>query len=69
MNKLLDINHLKKNYHDKKNEIIAISDASFDVYDNEFLSIVGPSGCGKSTLLSILAGLEQGETLRSINLT
>lgn len=59
MNKLLDINHLKKNYHDKKNEIIAISDASFDVYDNEFLSIVGPSGCGKSTLLSILAGLEK----------
>jgi NitT/TauT family transport system ATP-binding protein len=30
---------------------------SFDVRENEFLSIVGPSGCGKSTTLRILAGL------------
>ena len=35
MNKLLDINHLKKNYHDIKKETIALSDISFDVYDNE----------------------------------
>jgi len=30
---------------------------SFEVGENEFLSIVGPSGCGKSTTLRILAGL------------
>ncbi|HEY7699977.1 MAG TPA: ABC transporter ATP-binding protein [Vicinamibacteria bacterium] len=30
---------------------------SFEVAENEFLSIVGPSGCGKSTTLRILAGL------------
>ena len=32
-------------------------DISFDIYENEFITIVGPSGCGKSTILSILAGL------------
>ena len=57
-NILLKINNLSKNYHTKKNEIIAIKDLSFDIYKNEILSIVGPSGCGKSTLLSILSGLE-----------
>lgn len=29
---------------------------SFDVYDDEFFTLVGPSGCGKSTLLNIIAG-------------
>jgi NitT/TauT family transport system ATP-binding protein len=35
----------------------AISEASFAVEQNEFVSIIGMSGCGKSTLLRILAGL------------
>ena len=56
---VLSIEHLKKNYHDKNGEIVAIKDVSFDVYDGEFLSIVGPSGCGKSTLLSILAKIDE----------
>jgi NitT/TauT family transport system ATP-binding protein len=30
---------------------------SFDVAEQEFVSIVGPSGCGKTTLLKIIAGL------------
>ena len=58
MKKLLEIKNLKKYYHDLKSETLAIEDISFDVYENEFISIVGTSGCGKSTLLSILAGLE-----------
>lgn len=56
-NKILQVNHLQKNYHDKTGEIEALDNISFDVYDQEFLSIVGPSGCGKSTILSILSGL------------
>ena len=36
-----------------------LSDVSFEVYDNEFVSLLGPSGCGKSTLLRLIAGLEQ----------
>lgn len=57
MKSLLNVLHLKKNYHDQKGETTAIEDVSFDVAQEEFISIVGPSGCGKSTLLSILAGL------------
>ena len=58
-NTLLKINNLSKKYHTKDTEIDAISNISFDVYENEILAIVGPSGCGKSTLLSILANLEK----------
>lgn len=71
-NKLLSIVNLGKVYQSKKDEIEAINDVSFDVYENEFISIVGPSGCGKSTILSILAGLEDkscGELIFHKNLS
>ena len=58
MKKILEIKNLCKRYHDENNETLAIDDISFDVYENEFISIVGTSGCGKSTLLSIIAGIE-----------
>ena len=58
MNKLLQVNKIKKIYHDKSGEVTALDDISFDVLENEFIAIVGPSGCGKSTFLSILAGIE-----------
>jgi NitT/TauT family transport system ATP-binding protein len=35
----------------------AVDGFSFDVGENEFVTIVGPSGCGKSTTLRIVAGL------------
>ena len=35
----------------------ALGPISFDLAENEFVSLVGTSGCGKSTLLSIAAGL------------
>ena len=57
-NKILKINNVCKKYYNDNLEIEAISNLSFDVYENEILAIVGPSGCGKSTLLSILANLE-----------
>ena len=36
-----------------------LSEISFRVEKNEFVSIMGPSGCGKSTLLRLLAGLDR----------
>lgn len=55
-NKLLEVKHLEKTYHQLNGSVEAVKDVSFDVYDQEFVAIVGPSGCGKSTILSILAG-------------
>ena len=37
----------------------AVKDVSFDIYDEEFISIVGGSGCGKSVLAKIMLGLYQ----------
>src|SRR6266404_107084 len=37
----------------------AIRDASFDVPEAAFVSLIGPSGCGKSTLLKMIGGLDR----------
>lgn len=56
-NNLLEIKNLNKTYHTKTNEILALKDVTFNVKEQEFISIVGPSGCGKSTILTILANI------------
>lgn len=38
---------------------MAVEGLSFEIGENEFVSVVGPSGCGKSTTLRIVAGLER----------
>jgi NitT/TauT family transport system ATP-binding protein len=35
----------------------AVHELSFEVRENEFLTLVGPSGCGKSTTLRLVTGL------------
>jgi len=40
-------------------QIVAVTDTTFDVMDNEFCILLGPSGCGKSTVLRMIAGLEE----------
>ena len=59
MNNILEIKSLRKSYHTKDSEILAVEDFSYSLSDGEFIAIVGPSGCGKSTILSILCGLEK----------
>jgi NitT/TauT family transport system ATP-binding protein len=59
MEKLLNINHLRKKYHTDNGEIEAIKDFTFSLNEGTFVSIVGPSGCGKSTILSILCNIEK----------
>ena len=54
----LVLENIGKIYAANKGEpVVAVSDVSFDVYDNEVCALLGPSGCGKSTLLQIMAGL------------
>lgn len=55
---ILEIKNLKKTYHTKDSETLAVKDFSFDINEGDFIAIVGPSGCGKSTILSILCNLE-----------
>ena len=59
MNKILEVENLKKVYHTKNEEIEAISDVSFDLKEGDFIAIVGPSGCGKSSILNIICGLDK----------
>lgn len=58
---ILSLEKVSKSFIVKKKkverEIDALKDASFDVKEGEFLSIVGPSGCGKSTILNLVIGL------------
>ena len=51
------IDNVRKMYHTRNREMIAINDVSLDIMEKEFICVVGPSGCGKSTLLNIIAGL------------
>ncbi len=37
----------------------ALDNASLQIRDNEFFTLLGPSGCGKTTLLRLIAGFEQ----------
>jgi NitT/TauT family transport system ATP-binding protein len=48
---------LHKRFPLKDREVIAVADATFEVRDREFVSLIGPSGCGKSTVLNLVAGL------------
>lgn len=59
MDNVLEISNLKKVYHSKEGETLAVDNFSFSLKEGEFVAIVGPSGCGKSTILSVLCGLEE----------
>jgi NitT/TauT family transport system ATP-binding protein len=54
---LLAIQNLKKIFTTRDGVLEALGSVTFNVYPEEFVSIVGPSGCGKTTLLKIIAGL------------
>jgi putative spermidine/putrescine transport system ATP-binding protein len=51
----LSIRDVSKTY----GAVTALADASLDLSEGEFLTLLGPSGSGKTTLLMMLAGLVQ----------
>lgn len=49
-NKLLDVQNLKQYFHPgQENEVRAVDNVSFHIYEGETFGLVGESGCGKST--------------------
>lgn len=51
----VDIKNITKRY----GNFVALRDATLDIRDNEFFTLLGPSGCGKTTLLRCIAGFEE----------
>jgi len=49
---LLKIEHLTMHF----GGVVAISDVSFDIFDNEITALIGPNGAGKTTLFNCLTG-------------
>ncbi|MBN7786473.1 ABC transporter ATP-binding protein [Ponticoccus gilvus] len=56
---IIQMENVRKVYHTRDRDILAVSDVTMSVNEGEFVSLVGPSGCGKSTVLKILADLIQ----------
>lgn len=59
----VEISHICREFvRDDGDKVIALSDITLSIADDEFVSFVGPSGCGKTTLLRIIAGLDNANT-------
>ncbi|WP_045825670.1 ABC transporter ATP-binding protein [Teredinibacter turnerae] len=55
---LIELSDVKKVFRTEEVETHALSDISFTINANDYVSISGPSGCGKSTLLSLIGLLD-----------
>jgi putative ABC transport system ATP-binding protein len=55
---LLRAQDLCKVYQMGEIDVHALKNATFDLYEGEFIVILGPSGSGKSTLLNIIGGMD-----------
>ena len=42
-----------------KEEVVAVSDFTFEIPDGKLVGLLGPSGCGKSTTLHLISGLQK----------
>lgn len=58
MDVIMKANKVVKEYHTGEVVVKALKDATFDIYDGEFIVILGQSGSGKSTLLNIIGGMD-----------
>lgn len=52
---IIELRNVYKDYDGHR----ALTDVSFYVRKNEFITLLGPSGCGKTTTLRLIGGFEQ----------
>jgi putative ABC transport system ATP-binding protein len=55
---LVSVRNLGRTYRRRSEDVVALTDVSFDLDAGELVVLTGPSGSGKTTLLNILAGWE-----------
>ena len=53
----LSLRGLRKDFTNKGVTTPVLADITFDIHEQDFVSVIGPSGCGKSTIFNIIAGL------------
>ncbi|MDA0871941.1 MAG: ATP-binding cassette domain-containing protein [Firmicutes bacterium] len=56
---MLQLQHIRKIYPLKSNDVVALKDVTLSFRKKEFVSILGPSGCGKTTMLNLIGGLDR----------
>jgi NitT/TauT family transport system ATP-binding protein len=54
---IIDVQDVSKLFRVGKVEAVALQDASLQIHDGQFVSLIGPSGCGKTTLMRLVADL------------
>src|SRR5580658_9785683 len=53
----LSVRNVHKSFAAKGAGVRVLDGLSFDIHEQDFVSIIGPSGCGKTTIFNIIAGL------------
>ena len=56
---MLKVDHVTASYKTLEGNVVAVEDASLEIYDDEIFGIAGESGCGKSTMLKVLYDILQ----------
>ncbi len=54
---MIQMEKVTKTYSMRRQTVVGLDDATIEIPDGDFVSLVGPSGSGKSTLLLMLGGM------------
>lgn len=57
MNPIVKFENVYKHFFNKDGRLDVLNNISFEVQNNEIVTLVGPSGAGKSTILNLISGL------------